>query len=233
MPTEHWRNKQLVKDLAIVGHGRGATSYAAYWLIRQNIAVEHERMGRRGIVESGFSVPTWGCRAGVNQGLTRDHFVFRNKMCILRDPYKVIATYEQVEHPRAIFNHVEHLPGLVDDLLPLDFEALPEAAKLEILENDRELRVNAIARSVVRWTTAGIVWCDGWSLRAEDQWDDVMPMWLNDRGLWTIGGPRAVEKNSVNHRKGIRLSRDEINEFLRPDVREELNDYCKRMGYDE
>ena len=45
------------KKIAVVGHGRGATSFAAAWLRANGIDVKHERMGPDGIVESGFSVP--------------------------------------------------------------------------------------------------------------------------------------------------------------------------------
>jgi hypothetical protein len=230
MPVDAWNNKRVVKDLAVVGHGRGATSYAAYWLQKQDIRVEHERLGAQGIVESGFSVPTWGVRAGVHHGLTRDKFRFKHKIAIVRDPYKVIATYEQIEHPRAIFLHQNHIE-ICKDLLPPDFDQLSYDSQCMLLDNDRTLRVNAIARSVVRWTSAGIVWCDGHHFRAEDQWAEEMPGWLKERGLWALDEPNEVPKNKVNHRQGRRLSREEIADMLRPDVYQELNDYSERMGY--
>lgn len=233
MPSEEWRRHPVVKDLCVVGHGRGATSYAAYWLIKQGLQMNHERLGKQGIVESGFSVPTWGCRAGVHQGLTRDYFTFLHKVAIVRDPYKVIATYEQVEHPRAIFNHVEHVPGLVDGLLPPDWNAMPPEQQIDILDNDRLLRVNTIARSVARWTQMGIDWCGGNFFRAEKQWNQEMPRWLKSRGLWLSNdlSPRAVPRNYVNHRKGTRLTQAEIMAFLRPDVQAELDAYRKVVGY--
>lgn len=234
MPSEAWNNKQVVKDLCVVGHGRGATSFAAHWLRKQGIRVEHERLGPEGIVESGFSVPTWGCRSGVHVGLMRDKFVFLYKVCIVRDPYKVIATYEQVEHPRAIFNHTEHLQGLVTDLLPPDWAAKPVTAQLLELEENRALRVNTIARSVVRWTQSGLNWVGGEFFKAEYEWNAEMPGWLKERGLWKLDDliPRHVDANSVNHRKGTRMTRDEIDELLRPDVAVELADYRARIGYE-
>jgi hypothetical protein len=232
MPVDAWNDKIVTKDLCVVGHGRGATSYAAHWLAKQDIMVAHERLGPQGIVESGFSVPTWGVRAGVHQGLTRDKFVFRHKVAIVRDPYKVIATYEQVEHPRAIFTHHNHIP-LVDDLLPSDFHDRDREAQCHFLENDRALRVNAIARSVVRWTEAGIDYAEGEYFQAEGEWGNAMPLWLEERGLWTLdGSPRAVETNRVNHRQGRRLTVEQINEFLEPKTLAELTDYRERRGYE-
>jgi hypothetical protein len=226
-------DRKLKKDLCVVGHGRGATSYAAYWLIKQDVRVEHERMGPQGVVESGFSVPTWGCRGGVSQGLTRDQFEFKNRVCILRDPHKTIATYEQVEHPRAIFAHAEHIHDLCNDLLPDDYSYMSPEVQLAYLEKDRVLRVNTIARSVVRWTQEGVNWA-GEAFRAEDEWDENMPTWLKDRGLWTLPDltPCAVVKNQINHRMGQRLTFEEINTMLRSDVLDELADYRERMGYD-
>ncbi len=234
MPSEAWRNRQLVKDLAVVGHGRGATSYAAAWLRAQGVRVDHERIGPQGIVESGFSVPTWGVRAGVNQGLTRDAFLFKHKVCILRDPHKVIGTYEQIEHPRAIFAHADHLPGMLDDLLPAKFFELTPEKQMRWLEDDRQLRVNAIARSVVRWTQEGIDWCNGDAWQAEGEWAHRMPDWLECRGLWPhyLDVPNEVPPNTVNHRKGMRLHQQGIDQLLHSFVRDELYAYRRRVGYD-
>lgn len=232
MPVPTWSEKPLYRDLAVVGHGRGATSYAAAWLQANGVDVRHERIGPQGIVESGFSVPTWGVRAGLNQGLTRDKFEFNHKLCILRNPWKVIATYEAVEHPCAIMGHWGHIPGLFDGLTPGNWGAWSDQEKWDYAVADRGFRVNVIARSVVRWTRAGIEWA-GDHLQAEGQWGHRMPDWLEARGLWVPQDRLPVEPpKGVNHRPGNRLSKQEINSMLDRRVYDELSQYALELGYD-
>lgn len=191
---------KLKRDLCIVGHGRGATSFAAAWLQAQGVEVYHERVGPRGIVESGFSVPGWGVRSGVNQGFTRDSFKFEHTVCILRDPWKVIATYEAVEHPQAIAGHFAYLPEILGNLTPGIVR--PE---------DLELRVNLIARSVVLWTSSGLDWAD-WRCRAEDQMQDFYGFLLMDG--FVEDDEVKIPPNKINASAGRRMSKDDIKELL-------------------
>jgi hypothetical protein len=211
----------LHKPLCVVGHGRGATSFVAHWLQAQGLDVGHERVRKDGIVESGFSVPTWGVRAGVDQGRTRDEFSFEHTVCVLRNPWKVIATYEAVEHPCAIMGHRDHLPGLLAGLCSEDID-------FDKFANDRALRTNVIARSVVRWTSAGIDWAT-WGFRVEDQLQEFYAFLMMDGFVEDDEMP--VPPNTINHRKGSRLSAEEIYEMLTPEVWLELQEYLKETGY--
>jgi hypothetical protein len=200
--------KDRRKRLAVVGHGRGATSFAAAWLNKNGILVKHERMGPEGIVESGFSVPTWGIRGGVLQGSQRDDFDFDHKLCVLRDPWKVIATYYAIEHPDAIWLHAPHIN----------------------LDDAYASRIDAIALSVVAWTNAGRAWADA-EFKGEEA-NDVLPGMLEERGFEAPeGGWQPTPANRVNHRLGRRMSKEDIQQALRPSIRDQVIAYAEGAGY--
>lgn len=203
--------KELIhKKICVVGHGRGATSYANAYLNSVGIRTKHEHVGLDGIVDSAFSVPTWPVRGGfVNLDLTRDYYQFDHKFCILRDPFKTVGTYYIVEHPNAIWNHKGHID--LDD------------ANGNMLE--------AICLSVCRWTRSGLAWCDGVGFRAEDvvTGKSTLPAWLKERDLW-LRDPRPISRK-VNHRAGRRPDRAEILSQIRPEIAEELLSFAAEWDY--
>ena len=200
----------LDRKLVVVGHGRGATSFANAWLNAQGIQTRHEGCGPDGVVDSGFSVPTYASRKGAFAGITyRDDFNFAHKLCVLRDPWKVIATYYVVEHPDAIWGHEPHI-------------SLAEA------EGDH---LNAIALSVARWTRAGMAYA-GTTFHAEEI-DRTLTPWLIERGLLPENHAiSVVPKNVVNHKPGRRMGREEIASRLNAPVAAELADYAAEVGYE-
>ena len=211
---------KLKRDLCVVGHGRGATSFAARWLQAQGVEAWHERVGPRGIVESGFSVPGWGVRDGVNRGLGRDAFDFEHSICILRNPWKVIATYDAVEHPQAILGHLQYIPEIAGDLLT-------DGGLLHV--DDLETRVNLIARSAVLWTTSGMRWAD-WVCRVEDQMENFYAFLLCEG--FVEDDMVIVPANKINASPGKRLGRHAIKELLNPEQLDLLGNYCEETGYE-
>jgi hypothetical protein len=210
---------KLKRDLCVVGHGRGATSFVARWLQAQGIEAWHERVGPRGIVESGFSVGSWGVRDGVNCGLGRGSFDFEHTICVLRDPWKVIATYNAVEHPLAILGHLEHIPEIMGDIL----ESHP------LGPDDTAARVNLIARSVVLWTKSGMHWAD-WQFRVEDQLEEFYAFLLMEG--FTEDDMVEVPPNTINSTPGKRLDKTAIKDLLSPEQLDLLANYCAETGYE-
>lgn len=200
----------LDRKLVVVGHGRGATSFTNAWLNAQGIRTKHEMPGPDGVVDSGFSVEGYKVRNGAFAGITdRRDFNFEHKLCVLRDPWKVIATYYTVEHPDAIWIHAQYIP--------LD------AAKGDTL--------NAIALSVARWTRSGIAYA-GTTFKAEET-DTTLTPWLIKRDLLPENHViSAVPKNVVNHKPGRRMGREEIASRLNAEVAAELADYIAEVGYE-
>lgn len=194
------------RNLIVVGHGRGATSFASAWLIHNGIQAKHETMGRDGIVDSGLSVPTYPIRNGLCEGLTRNAFEFENKLTVVRNPWKTIATYYAVEHPDAIWLHKEYIE-------------LDDAA--DALE--------AICLSVVRWTQCALDFTNNDYLRAEE-WNTDAPTWLRFHRFpnrdW-----RPVPRDTINHRAGDRLSREEIVARISPRVAQEVKEFAESLGY--
>lgn len=200
----------LDRKLVVVGHGRGATSFTNAWLNAQGIQTGHEMRGTDGVVDSGFSVPGYKTRKGAFAGVTdRDDFNFASKACVLRNPWKTIATYYTVEHPDAIWLHEPYV-----DLSPAKGD-----------------QMNAIALSVARWTRAGMAYAD-FSFKAEEI-DTAFLAWLVKEGLLAeTHAISVVPKNVVNHKPGRRQGKDEIVAQLFPEILAELTDFVREAGYE-
>ena len=196
------------RKLIVVGHGRGGTSFANAWLNHNKIRTAHEMMGRDGIVDSGLSVPTFPIRGGDFAGAVRDSFEFENKLCVVRDPWKTIATYHAVEAADSIFMHGGHI-----DLS---------------LANGDELA--AIAVSVADWTRAGLEYTQQQFIQAE-RWNEEAGTWLEARGFATREW-LDVPKNTVNHRPGKRLSREDIVARITPRIARKVETLAQDLGYE-
>jgi hypothetical protein len=210
----------IKRKLMVNGHGRGATSFCAHWLQYHGCEVHHEAIGPDGIVESGFSVPTWLVRKGSFVGMNQNDFDFDTMFTIVRNPWKVISTYEAVEHPMAILGHFSHLPSLGEMVQPEQAKGLAE---------NRVLRVNLIAHSVVRWTNMGAAYTRK-IFRAEDQMPDVHE-YLTGRGIM-LRPLTDLPKNKVNHRAGNRLTKEEIWDMLDTVSQDDVAVQAQVLGYE-
>lgn len=195
------------KKLIVVGHGRGGTSFASTWLNENGIMVAHEMMGRDGIVDSMLSVPTGFIRTGTSIGASRDEFEFEHKICIVRDPWKTIATYFAVEGEGSIWNHGNYID-------------LSDA-------NGDEL--SAIAISVVDWTKAGLEYTGYRFLQAE-QWNAQAPFMLQSLGFESRQW-RDIPANKINHQPGNRISADEIRGRISPSLAQSVASWRSELGY--
>lgn len=219
------------KDLIVVGHGRGATSFMAAWLQKNGIQVRHEAMGPQGIVDSLLSVPGGHIRNGMSRGQTRNDFNFNIKACVLRNPYKVIATYFGAEVPTAILNHQPYLPALLEGLTPPGWFAASNEEKLGMFTVMDDFRINAIARSVVRWTTLGMNYAD-YRFRVEDELGDFAAHLVLACLIGDLDMVEDLPPNKINHKHGPRLSRSDIDAALKPQVADELAAYMETTGYE-
>lgn len=196
------------KKLIVVGHGRGGTSFANTWLNHNGIMTQHECMGRDGIVDSGLSVATYPIRAGDQAGAVRDDFEFKSKLCVVRDPWKTIATFFAVEGEGVIKYHAKHL-----DLS---------------LANGDEL--SQIAVSVADWTRAGLEYTK-WQFIQAEKWNAQAGPWLQSQGF----DPREwmdVPPNTINHRPGKRLTRTNIVARITPRIAWKVKTLAEDLGYE-
>lgn len=199
---------KLSYPIIVVGHGRGGTSFANNWLNFNGVYTGHENLGPHGIVESYLSVPSGCLRQGQFAGVGRGGFDFENKLCITRNPWRVIATFFTVEPGGHIWEIARHC-------------GLDEAG-------DDELA--AIALNVVRWTRAGIAYAGGERVKAEE-WNIEAPKWLMAHGFADRNW-RKVPENKVNHAPGRRLTRAQIIGRIPAVVTAEVKEYAEEMGYE-
>lgn len=194
--------------LAVVGHGRGATTFVNTWLNHNGILTRHEAMGKDGIVDNVLAVPTWPIRQGWAMGKFRDDFEFDHKVAVVRNPWKVIATYYAVEPDWAIWRHDPHV----------DLSAAGDD------------RLSAICLSVPRWTRSAIAWANQTYMHAET-WHQNAPQWLINHGFedrdW-----REVPANTINHTAGKRLTRENIVARVSPAIAQEVKQFSEELGYE-